>query len=145
MVAGVEPVAVLGGQIETADEGDPVVDHDRLLVVAVHWALMSVERNLRARAVDEPVAHRPHVGPGRAEEWKWRAGPAQHANLDALGELREKVAKHERVSVAHQREGGREVPAGKVDVRLGLQHRLGDRGQNLGAVDQHVDLVAAAR
>ena len=45
----VEAVAGLRGQVDAADERDPVVDDDRLLVVAVQGALVRVERALDAR------------------------------------------------------------------------------------------------
>ena len=44
-----------------------------------------------------------------------------------------------------EREVRREVPPGQVDVRAGLLELVGDRGQRLRAVDQHLDGVARAR
>jgi len=53
MVAGVVAVAGLRREIDAADEGDPVVNDDRLLVVAVHRTLVRVECDLRLRMVDQ--------------------------------------------------------------------------------------------
>jgi hypothetical protein len=40
MAGGVEAVAVLGREVDSADECDPVVDDDRFLVVAVEGSLV---------------------------------------------------------------------------------------------------------
>ena len=145
VAGGVEPVAGLGGQVDPADERDPVVDHDRLLVVAMEWALVAVECDLHLRVAREAVPHERDVFPRGSEQWERRAGPGEHADVDALRELREEVAQDDVLSVPDERERGREVPAGKVDVRVGAEKFLGHRRQRFGAVDQDVDRIAGAR
>ena len=61
MVTGVEAVAGFGCQVDAADEGDAVVDHDRLLVVAMQRPFVRVERALDLGAADELLAYLPHV------------------------------------------------------------------------------------
>ena len=78
VVASVETVARLRRQVDAADERDPVVDHDRLLVVAVHRPLLGIERALDARVCGQPLAHLPHVAARRAEERERRARPDEH-------------------------------------------------------------------
>ncbi len=46
VLARVESVTGLGGEVDAADERDPVVDHDRLLVVAVQRPLLRIEPTL---------------------------------------------------------------------------------------------------
>ncbi len=43
VVVRVEPVAGFGCQVDAADEGDAVVDDDRLFVMAVHRPLLRIE------------------------------------------------------------------------------------------------------
>ena len=146
VVAGaIEPVASLGGQVDPADERNPVVDHDRLLVVAMEWAFVAVECDLHLRVPRETVPHERDVFPRGAEQWKRRAGPGEHADVDALCELREEVAQDDVLSVPDERERGCEVPAGQVDVRVGAEKFLGHRRQRFGSVDQDVDRIAGAR
>ena len=141
MSAGVEAVARLRREVDPADEGDAVVDHDRLLVVAVHRTLACVEAALDAGLPGEGVAHLRDVLPRRAEERQGRAGPGQDADVDALGEVREQMPQHHRALAPLEREVGGEEPAGEVNVRPGRVELPGDRRKRLGAVDQDVDRV----
>ena len=99
MVIRVEPVAGLGGQVDPADERDAVVDHDRLLVVAMERPLFRIELELDARVAGQLGSHLANVAARRAEERQRRAGPGQHADVDALRELGEQVAKHDGLAV----------------------------------------------
>ncbi len=63
MLVRVEPVTGLGGEVDAADERDPVVDHDRLLVVAVQWPLLRIKPTLDAGVASQVGAHRAHVAP----------------------------------------------------------------------------------
>jgi hypothetical protein len=68
VVVAVEPVAALEAEVDTADVRDAVVDHDRLLVVAVQRTLTCVEGIPHARYTAE-LDHAPSDGgPRRAEE-----------------------------------------------------------------------------
>ena len=135
------PVAGFGGQIDPADEGDAIVDHDRLLVMAVERAFLVVERALDLRVPDQLVPHLAHVCPRWTEERQRRTCPRQHAHVEALGKLGEKIAQDERLVVTREREVRREVPARQMHVRVRLAELSGDRGQRLRAVDQDLDGV----
>ena len=143
-MGGVEPVAGFGGQVDPADERDPVVDHDRLLVVAMERALVAVERDLHLRVPREAVAHcarRPSARVGRvaAARRPRRARGRRRAPRAPRGGRGGRRARPSRTSA----NDGREVPAGKVDVRAGAEQFLGHRRQGLGAVDQARRPIAA--
>jgi hypothetical protein len=69
------------GQVDAANKSDLVVDHDELLVVAVHRALVRVQRDLDPRSAHELLAPRAHGGPAGREHGDRSAGPQQHANV----------------------------------------------------------------
>ena len=87
MGGAVESVAGLGREVDAPDERDPVVDHDRLLVVAVHRALLRIECATDLRPAAEVLAHVAHGASRRPEERQRRAGPDQHAHLDPFRKL----------------------------------------------------------
>ena len=145
MVTRVVAVARFGREIDSADEGDSVVDDDRLLVMAVHRPFLRVERALDLRVLDQLVAHLANVGSGRPKERQRRSRPGQQANVETLGQFRKQRSQHERVAFAVERERGSEVPAREMNVRLGLVQRCGDRRQGLGAVDENLERVPGPR
>ena len=51
MVVRVVAVAGFGGEVDATDEGDPIVDDDRLLVMAVHRPFLGVQRALDSRVL----------------------------------------------------------------------------------------------
>ena len=145
MTARVEAVAGLQREIQAADERDPVVDNDRLLVVAVQRPLMRVERAPDLRLPRELLPHRPHVTSRGAEERQRHPGPGEHPDVEPLGQLREQVAKDERLVIPGQREVRREIPARQMHVRVRSPQLLDDRRQRLRTVDQHLDRVTRSR
>ena len=145
MVAAVEAVAAERGDVDAADERDLVVDDHELLVVAVHRALVGVERAVHARSAHEPLARIAHGRAVGREQRQRRAAPQQHPDVDSLGQIAEQIAQPSGPGVARQAELGRDVPAGDVHVRAGAVERLGDARQRLRAVDQHLQRVAFAR
>ena len=78
MIARVEAVPVLRGDVDAADEGDSAVDHDRLLVVAVEGPLAAVHRTWDAR-LGELTGDLAHISARRAEERERRACPQKDA------------------------------------------------------------------
>src|SRR5204863_4921874 len=92
VIAPVEAAPRVVGQVDPADEGDSVVDDDELFVMAVHRALPRVQRAADARAACECVAKLPALCSIRVEERKWRAGPAEHADVDTLRKAPEELA-----------------------------------------------------
>ena len=62
---------------------------DDLLVVAVHRALVRVQRAPDLRPVRELVVHAAHEPAARGEDGQRRAGPQQDADGDALGQVRQ--------------------------------------------------------
>jgi hypothetical protein len=137
----VEPVAGERGEIETADVGDPVVDDHELLVVAMHRAFLRVELHLDLRAPRQLLAHRAHFRAIRMEERQRRPRPREHAH----GATRRGVGKEpaQRRPVGAHPERRREEPAGDVDVRLRRCDVLDHPRQQLAAVDEELDPVAA--
>ena len=114
MVAPVEAVAGERRQIDPADVRDAIVDEDELLVVAVHRTLLRVQLHLDAGAVDELVAHLPHLAAIGMEERQRRARPREHAHRNPFRHLTEQCGQR-RPAVA-QEETRREEPARKMDV-----------------------------
>jgi hypothetical protein len=145
MLGEIEAVARLVGEVYTADEGDTVVDDDRLLVVAVQGPLLRVEGALDLGAADELFPHRSNLPTGRPEEGKRSPGPDEHSDVDPLGELGEHAPEDRRLGVPGQCEVRREVPSGEMDVRRGVTDFLGDPGKRNCAVDQDFELVARPR
>ena len=132
-------------EVDPADEGDAVVDDDRLLVVAVERADARVHLALDRGLGAELVAHETHVCARGPEEPPRRTAPQQHAHVDPLRQLRQEIANDDGIVSPRQLQVRRQVPAGDVDVRLGLRKLLGDRGKRGGAVDQHLEVVALTR
>ena len=72
------------------------------------------------------------VGSRRPEQRQRRTRPGEHAHVEALRQLGKQVAQDERIAVAAlERERGREVPAGDMDVRLRAAQRVDHRRQRL--------------
>src|SRR5512132_2347876 len=63
MATAVEAIAGFRGKVDSADEGDAVVDHDRLLVVAVHRPLLRIERAADLGPGAEVLAHPAYRSP----------------------------------------------------------------------------------
>jgi hypothetical protein len=63
VLARIEAIAGLVGEVDPADERDLVVDHDRFLVMAVHRPLAAVELHPDLRPAGEPLAKLAHVTP----------------------------------------------------------------------------------
>jgi hypothetical protein len=142
---GVEPVARIRRQVDPADERDPVVDHDELLVMAVQRALLCVVRELDLRAEGERVPDTVDVLAVGMEERQRRPGPDEHAHRHPLGELGQQRAQLDALPPAGQCEVGRDVPPGHMDVRARTLQLGGEPRQRLGAVDEHLERAAGPR
>jgi hypothetical protein len=68
VLARVEPVTGLRREVDAPDERNAVVDHDRLLVVAMHRPLLRVEPAFDACLVRQPLTHLAHLAARRAKE-----------------------------------------------------------------------------
>ena len=119
-----------------------VVDHDRLLVVAVHEADTGVELAVDLGAAAEALGHSPHVASRRPEDGHGGSTPDEDADIDTLGELGQEIPHRHGLVAAREGELGREVPAGQVHVRAGVGELFGDSRQELRAVDQDLDAVS---
>src|ERR1700750_961927 len=106
MIACVVPVAGLRREVDAAHEGDSIVDHDRLFMVAVQRPLASVQRALDARARSQLVVHLPYFATRRAEERKRRPGPYEDTHVNGLGQLRKEIAQDDGLVVPEERETG---------------------------------------
>jgi hypothetical protein len=80
-------IAGVGRQVDAADEGDPVVDHDELLVMAVQRPLLRVGRDCDLRPEGERMPRVVDVTAVGVEERQRRAGPEKHAHADPLRQL----------------------------------------------------------
>ena len=79
-------------QVDATHERDAVVDHDRLLVVAVHQSDAGVELAVDLGPAPEVLDHRSYVAARRAEHRQRCSAPDQHADGNAFGELPEEIA-----------------------------------------------------
>ncbi len=113
--------------------------------MAMHRALVEIERALNARAPDELLAHAAHSRPSRRKDRHWRSSPQQHPDVDSLGQVPEQIAQSRRTMVARQPELGRNVPPGNMHVRASAGKRLGDARQRLTTVNQHFKRACRAR
>jgi hypothetical protein len=112
----VEAITRLVREVDPADEGDAVVDHDGLLVVAVKRTLSRVQATRDAGATYELVPHPPHLAPGGPEQRQRRSRPGENAYGHLFGQAGEEVAKNDLLAVPRQCEVGREVPPCEMDV-----------------------------
>ena len=133
------------GQVDSADKRDLVVDHDQLLVVAVHRTLVRVQRSLDPRPAHELIAPRAHQRPTRREHRHRSARPQQHANVDRLGRLAQQLAQQHRRLVADDREPRRDAPPRDQHTAPRGTDRLLEHREVRRAVDQHLDRVARPR
>ena len=144
MLVRVEPVAVVRGQVDAADEGELAVDDHELLVMAVERPLARVERDLHTRALRECVTNRTHFPPVGPEDRQRRPGPRKQPYVDSLRRLGEQLAQR-LLPIGAEAVVGREEPTGQPYRRArGLDCRR-DLGQRLGAVHEDGDAVAAPR
>ena len=143
MLARVEPVSGVGGEVDAADKGELAVYHDELLVMAVHWPLVRVERHPQLCTRRQSVGHRAHFLAVGVKERQRCARPCEQPHLDALCCPGEQLLQRLGVT-AGQREIGREVPAGQRDRHACRLDRSRDLGQRVGTVDVHVESIALA-
>src|SRR5206468_2030500 len=68
VIAGVEAVAGLRREVDSANEGDAIIDHDRLLVVTVQGPFLRVEAALEPGLHGEGVAHTRDLAPRGPEQ-----------------------------------------------------------------------------
>jgi len=142
----VQPVARQRGQIDAPDEGDPVVDHHGLLVVAVQGPFVGVERDVDGRGRGSQLLRGAGRVPSRrGEHGRRRPRPEQDSHVDPRGQVGEQVAQHHRRIAVPQDEVRRHVPARHVDVAAGGGQLLEQRVEQLLAVDEDVQPVAEPR
>ena len=115
VVARVEAVAGVVGEVDAVDERQLAVDADRLLVVAVERVLARVDLAADARVAREGAHGLAHLRAAGVKGRDRRPGPDEHAHVDALGQLREQRARRDGRLAAHELEVRRQVPAGDVD------------------------------
>ena len=145
MAAAVEAIAGFRGQVDSAHESDPVVDHDRLLVVAVHRPLLRIER--AADLACRRRGARASVAPSRVRvETTAAALPPRRARAPRpVRRARPGDSAESPALPARQREIGREEPAGDVDVRLGPLELRHHPRQRFGTVDQDLKRTSRPR
>ena len=145
VVAGVEPVAAVVGDVDAADECDLAVHHHRLLVVAVERMLARVGLAADPRPARERLDGVANLAAGGAKGGHRRARPDEDPHVEPFGRFREHRPQRSRPVAADQVEMRGEVPAGHVDEVARALDRIRDRRERLGAVDQDVHRAARTR
>ena len=141
----VEAVARVRRQVDAADERDPVVDDDELLVVTVERTLPGVRGELDLRAEGQCMPDAVDVPAIGMEERQRRAGPHQHPHGDALGQSGEQAAELDAFRPAGEGEVRRDVPAREMDMRPGAPELGGEPRQRLGPIDEHLQRASLPR
>ena len=77
MINPIPTIALEAGQVDAADEGDPVIDDDRLLVMAMHRAFARVKGTFDATPGLELIADLADIASPGTEHRHWSAGPDQ--------------------------------------------------------------------
>ncbi len=95
-------VATVQRQIDSPDEGHPAIDHDRLLVMAVHETRAPVGPSVDLRMPGQRIEHLPHVPMRRLEQGNRRSLPRKHTHVDPLRQRSEEVAHDHRLLLARQ-------------------------------------------
>lgn len=144
MSAAVKTVARLVGEVDPTDERDPVVNDDRLLVVAMQWTFFRIQGAADLRSSTQLLAHRPHSAAGRPKQRQRRARPHQHTHLNPFGELGQHVTQNAYLARPRQREVSGKKPASDMDMRLRTFQLLRDPRQSVSAVDENLEQAAAA-
>ena len=142
MVTPVAAIAAEARQVDTTDECHSIIDHDRLLVMAVKRPFAGVEGACDRPRPPEVVAHPSDGSAGWLEDGKWRTRPQEDAHVGTPCNLGQQVSQDDRPLGVAQHEVRGHEPPGQMDVRPSapeLVHDLGERGL---AVDQHVDAIA---
>ena len=142
MVLGIPSVAMEVGQVDATDERDAIIDHDRLLVVAVHRPLPGVERALDAAARHQLIANLSSIATPGPQHGQRRTGPDQDPNGKAGGDVGEQLPQDRRRLVSREGKVWREVPPRDMDVRPGCRDGHGDRLECVGPIDQHLEGVS---
>jgi hypothetical protein len=142
VLRSVPAIPVERSQIDTADVGNTIVDHDRLFMMAVHRPLPGIEGALDPVPHIETLLDLANVTTPRPQNRQRRACPDQNANGDARAQLTKQIPKYGRLSIASEPEVGREMPARQVDSRLRAPQVFDHSGEGLLAVYQYFEGVA---
>ena len=98
-----------GCQVDTADERDPAVDHDRLFVVAVERPLVRVERDVGCACAWRGAGREPSrtsLREGRRAAASCQPTRAPSPRIDFAQPPRREDAEDDQVTVANKREAG---------------------------------------
>jgi hypothetical protein len=143
MPIGVEAITRLRGEIDSADERHSIIDDNRLFVMAVHRPFLRIQCALDLRRHTQLLPNPPHLASGGTEERKGSAGPDQHADIDALGQVRQEIPKDYLLAVALECEVGRKVPPRQMNVGARSSEFLRDRWKGLLTVDENVNRITS--
>ena len=142
MLLAVVGVSTVEREVDAPDEGDAIVDHDRLLVMAVHEPDAGVELAVDPVSKIEPLDHPPNLSAGRTEDRYRSATPDEHAHVDPLGQLGEQVSHDRGLVASRELELRGEEAAGEMDVGLRSCQLVCDHGQERRSVDEDLDGVS---
>ena len=135
-------------QVEPTGEGERVVQHDQLLVLARAKRVLVVEPQLKA-LVARPRRVEPRREPA-LERVEQRIVPLEHADLELRAPAHERVEPRPELvrEVVDRRVRAKpraavEVPADDQDAALDPLERLRERGEVAGAIDEERDPARA--
>ena len=136
----VEAISVFRGQVDASHECHPVVDHDRLLVVAMEGTLTGVERTMNVRSAAEFVSHVTNRASRRSESRQRGTRPSKHSDVNPLRQFREHVAQDRwGGAIAAKGEVGLKLPTGKPYVRPGSCDLIRNPRQRLFPINQDLE------
>ena len=142
MVTPVAAIAAEARQVDTTDERHPIIDDDRLLVMAVKRPFAGVEGACDRPRAPEVVAHPSDGSARRPEDGKWRTRPQEDAHVGELCHLGQQVPQDDRPPGVAQHEVRGHEPSGQMDVRPSAPELIDHLGERRLAVDQHINAIA---
>ena len=132
-------VPAIGGHVDPAAEGEPVVDHRDLVVMARTGRVRSVE--LEVDLVARRPAGQPQDGRPSAEQFDRANVPLENVDLQAGPVLRQpgqegtKFGGRAVVGIVVEADPGIEVPADQQDLLFRTKHRLPGEAKVIRRVD----------
>lgn len=145
MARRVATIARERGHVDAAHKRDAIVDHDRLLVVAMKGPLPAIESALHNPGRPKLVTDTPHQPPRRRKHRQRRARPQKHTNLDPRRRPNQQITHHHRRIARHQHEPRRDKPSSQMHMGRRRADLLHHPRQRELTVNQHLQLVPMPR
>src|SRR5581483_9561342 len=143
MLARVQPIARIGGEVDAADERLSAVDNHELFMVAVHGPLAGIESYVNLGLAPKFLGHRAHLAAIGLERGHRSTGPSKQSDRRPLGHGAQQLRQGLR-AVRAQPEIGREIPAREPDRRTSALDRRGYLRQCVYTIDEYLQAVAGS-